>query len=198
MPDSLFASHWYNFYNNAYSELVTSHAALFGGLIAVTIALFAFKYWIDNKKFNEEVNKKMSEIQNETERKFKEKLGDAEERIKSLEKRCSNLVTLPRKLYIQSIIVNKGTKNINKTLLNAVKEWLNTSNDDELASLIVADFMELYEQIKQSLKIPHGEEEKIIAKDIVDKIKDIKQKNSDKGVLMNLDDVISYFESIKN
>lgn len=42
-----------DFYNNAYSNLISTVAALYTGLIAVTIAIFAFQKWFEGKKYNE-------------------------------------------------------------------------------------------------------------------------------------------------
>lgn len=186
---ALFQSHWYNFYNNAYSELVASHAALFGGLIAVTIALFAFKYWMDHKKFDEDVKKEIEKIKNNTQAEFKEKLDKAESRINSLERRCSELINQPQKFYIKSIMDNKGRRNINALVLSAITKWLDSSIDKELTALMLIDFKDLFDQIKQSIKQPLDNDEKIKAKEISKKMNDFKNNNVDEGLLLGLQEM---------
>lgn len=48
--DSLSNNQWYNFYHDAYANLISTHSALFGTLIAVMVGVFAVKYYFDNIK----------------------------------------------------------------------------------------------------------------------------------------------------
>ena len=60
--NELAKNHWYQFYSEAFNQLVATHAALFGGLIAVACAVFALKYWHDNKGYEKELEKKTAKI----------------------------------------------------------------------------------------------------------------------------------------
>lgn len=73
--DSLSNSQWYNFYHDAYANLISSHSALFGTLIAVMVGLFAFKYYFDNikikkleKSFEKKVDRKYESITQEVQK----------------------------------------------------------------------------------------------------------------------------------
>lgn len=194
--ESLFKSYWYTFYDNAYAELITSHAALFGGLIATAIAIFGFKYWLEYKKFNDIVDDKLADITEKNES-LKKKIANAEKRLKSLEKMGDNLSNQPQKFYLKSIILNKGMRGYNTVLLSAIKEWLDSCVTGPSIYMAITDFKDVFNAVKETIsKERLNDSEKKIAQNIKEKLEKAKANDSDQLIFFPVGDMIQYFDDL--
>lgn len=69
--DSLINCQSSKFYSDSFSSLVATNVGLFTALITVAVAIFVFKYWIDNKAFDEKYENRLNDEVKKIEKKFK-------------------------------------------------------------------------------------------------------------------------------
>lgn len=101
-----------DFYNNAYSNLVSTTAALFTALVAVAIAVFGIQKWFENKKYDEirlQIENFVQTQEKDIPKLIQKAIKDQEEHISSkLKELLDDLVKTESKKeevsYIQSLI----------------------------------------------------------------------------------------------
>lgn len=124
--DSVLNSQSLGFYKDSFSNLIATHVGLFSALIAVAIAIFIFKYWIDNKKFDEDYKKKLDD-----------EVKEVETRIKSYKEID---YTVARSVYgsmIKSIMKIDESKKCTKDLIELVNAYIALGvNEKENSSII--------------------------------------------------------------
>lgn len=124
--DSIINSRSMDFYSNSFNNLIATHVGLFSALIAVAIAIFIFKYWIDNKKFDEDYKKKLDA-----------KVDEVEKRIKSYKEID---YTVARSVYgsmIKSIMKIDDSKKCTNNLIELVNAYIALgTNESENGSVI--------------------------------------------------------------
>lgn len=59
--DSLRMDHWYNFYKDQYTNLITTHSGLFGALIAAAVTIFCIKYVYEKISIDKKIDNKINE-----------------------------------------------------------------------------------------------------------------------------------------
>lgn len=191
-----FEHYWYNFYNNAFSELVTAHAALFGGLIAVAVAVFGIKYWLDNHDIDNKIKYKVEKKATEIEEEYKQKLIDLQKIINHLEQKSSGISTQSYKLYLKILTTSRNSKINCSMILDVIKEMLESSSD-EIKRVMFAEIIVLFEDIKKVLKKENVDEEhRKVAKQIKELLLNMKEKKAKQTELVKFDDYISFFDDL--
>lgn len=104
--------HPYEFYNDAYANLVASVIGLFTALVAVAIAVFGFQKWYDRKSY-EEIKKEMEEFEEEQRKEIPQKIDKGfEEQEEKISKKIENLVLR----YIKSEVEKAGSEVVCSTI----------------------------------------------------------------------------------
>lgn len=194
--DDLLSHHWYEFYNNAYAELITSHAALFGGLIAVAIALFGIKYWLENQNIDEKIKNKINERTSAIEKEYSQKLNELTKTINALEKNSSSWATNGYTMYLKTMIFARPTNKTCAEILNTIKQMLSIQNN-ELKRIMFAEISVIFSTMKQVLKKQLlDKDQKDVAKEIADILKEMESSKSYETELVDFSDYISFFEDL--
>lgn len=134
--DSLSMNHWYNFYNDAYANLISTHAGLLGALITAAVTIFCVKYFFENvkmknleKEFEEKIRQKQEEMQNDF-------AADQKKMRMSLE----TLATISLLKTLQKI-TKKENVDVNNDIV--AKACFLVGNDDDVANMYLDDVNDL-------------------------------------------------------
>lgn len=172
--DSLNRSHWYNFYNDAYSNLVATQSGLFGALLTAAVTIFCIKLIYDNYIIDKKIKKALDD--------FKLELGT--ESIKTLNDTRNNFNN-DANLAINDVranFINVLTPQINDSNIAPIKiiinEFLNTFNnsqDNTFVDSIIDCISNFFEKIKSLSKdtlkqIKSSQEFKL--QEFIDKVKE--------------------------
>ena len=146
--DSVINSQSLDFYSNSFSNLIATHVGLFSALIAVAIAVFVVKYWLDNKKFDEVYNDQL-----------KKKTDEIEEKIKSFREID---YTVARTVYgsmIRSIMKIDGKEKCTKDLIELVNAYIALGEEKkENGSAVVGISVVLTDLFNRILKTEQDDE----------------------------------------
>ena len=138
--DSLSENHWYNFYNDAYSNLISSHSALWGTLITAAVGIFAFKYYHDTVK--------IEKIKKSFEQQMKTTCDNFTRDIKDITKDEWNATSVEQVSHILNMSLPLINENNTKSL-SSISKLLLHSLQSEKSSILLADTINaFFEKIK--------------------------------------------------
>lgn len=165
-----------DFYNTAYSNLVSTAWALFTSLVTVAVALFGIQKWFENKKYEEIqreikrfIKKQEKDIPNQIRQTINEKKGEISETLKEL---LNELVRAESKKeevnFVQSLInthlsylLDEEKKFFCKEQFKHIVEKMNLNFSENTIDPFLAYHQLLEDLIDQIKKDP-----KILANDI--------------------------------
>jgi hypothetical protein len=146
--DSVINSQSLTFYSNSFSNLIATHVGLFSALIAVAIAVFVVKYWIDNKKFDEEYDDKL-----------KKKTREIEKKIKSFREIDYTVAQTVYGSMIRSIMKIDGKEECTKDLIELVNAYIALGEEKkENGSAVVGISVVLTDLFNRILKTEQDDE----------------------------------------
>ena len=137
--DTIVHNYWYTFYNDSFDKLMSVHIGLFTALIATAIAIFAYKYWLDNRTFNDEFDNRIHH-----------KLSVFRKDVKKLK---SDSITSVRDSYIHIlkilIEIDKEEKLSNQFIAVISSYFSNESPDDNDAKMLLSIYPHLFSRLNK-------------------------------------------------